>query len=64
MTVHYIVGELTHYDSDDCLWYTKIGIDDKQMTLFCIVAGKTLLTSRSRAENLAELLNNLNKNEA
>lgn len=55
----YVVSKLTYYDSDDCLWYTKIGLNDKEMTLYCIVAGKTLKSSVSRAENLAKLLNSL-----
>lgn len=58
----YIIGQLTHYDSDDCLWYTKIGYNDKEMTLYCIVAGKSIEASKARAENLVKLLNSLNTN--
>lgn len=57
----YIVGKLTHYDSDDCLWYTKVGVNDSKMSLYCIVAGNSIETSKARAENLVNLLNSLEK---
>lgn len=52
----YIISKLTTYDSDDLLYYTKIGQNNHEMTLFCIVAGKTATESRSKAEKLLELL--------
>ena len=52
----YIISKLTTYDSDDLLYYTKIGQNNTEMTLFCIVAGKTATESRSKAEKLLELL--------
>ena len=54
-----IVSKLTTYDSDDLLWYTKIGESKGEMSLFCIVAGKTPTESRSKAEMLLELLGNV-----
>lgn len=51
-----IVSKLTTYDSDDLLYYTKIGESKGEMSLFCIVAGKTPTESRSKAEMLLELL--------
>ena len=51
-----IVSKLTTYDSDDLLYYTKIGESKGEMSLFCIVAGKTPTESRSKAETLLELL--------
>ena len=51
-----IVSKLTTYDSDESLYYTKIGENDKEMSLFCIVAGKTVGESRSKAKKLAEIL--------
>lgn len=55
----YIVGKLTSYDSDDLLWYTKIGKNNAEMTLFCIVAGKSIEESRKNAERLVSLLGNV-----
>jgi len=51
-----IVSKLTSYDHDDQLYYTKIGENNKEMSLFCIVAGKTITESRSKAEMLLKLL--------
>jgi len=51
-----IVSKLTTYDHDDLLWYTKIGESKGEMSLFCIVAGKTVTESRSKAEKLLEIL--------
>lgn len=55
----YIASKLTTYDSDDLLYYTKIGENKGEKALYCIVAGKSITTSRERAENLVSLLNNL-----
>jgi len=51
-----IVSKLTTYDHDDMLWYTKIGENQGNMSLFCIVAGKTATESRLKAEKLLEIL--------
>jgi hypothetical protein len=51
-----IVSNLTTYDHEDLLYYTKIGESKGEMNLFCIVAGKTIKESRSKAEMLLELL--------
>lgn len=57
----YIVSKLTSYDHEDELYYTKIGLNDDEMSLYCIVAGKSAETSKGKAENLVELLNSLEK---
>jgi len=54
-----IVSKLTTYDHDDLLYYTKIGESKGEMSLFCIVAGKTPTESRSKAEMLLALLGNV-----
>ena len=54
----YIISPVTVYDSDDLLWYTKIGENKGEKALFCTVAGKTFSESRLRAEKLINLLKN------
>ncbi|HRC03174.1 MAG TPA: hypothetical protein PLJ18_12025 [Niabella sp.] len=52
----FTVSTVTTYDSDDMLYYTKIGTNGKDMPLYCIAAGKTITESRTRAEQLGEIL--------
>jgi hypothetical protein len=52
----YIISKLTTYDSDDQLYYTKIGQNNAEMSLFCIVAGKSIKESKERAEIVLKLL--------
>jgi hypothetical protein len=47
------ISHITHYDSDEMLWFTKIGTKD---TLFYTVWGKTEAESRLRATLLLEML--------
>ena len=63
LTEPYFVSPITTYDHDDLLYYTKIGQNNPEMSLFCIAAGKTLTISRERAINLAKLLNEMSKNK-
>lgn len=47
----YKIGE-TLYDADNMLWETKIGLDDKKLTLLFSVWGKSERESKDRAESL------------
>lgn len=53
----YIISPITTYDSDDCLWYTKVGLNNPEMTLYGNIAGKTPVESRFQAISLVEMLN-------
>ena len=59
MNNNYQISNLTTYDSDDLLYYTKIGKTNKEMSLFCIVAGKTYSESRQNAISLLKILNSV-----
>lgn len=52
----YKISNVTTYDSDDLLYYTKIGKNNPEMTLFCIAAGKSVRESRTNAEKIVQLL--------
>ena len=56
MEKKYIISKVSVYDSDEKLWFTKVGEDKKEMPLLYICAGKTRPESRKNAENLVELL--------
>lgn len=47
----YKIG-VTIYDADMQLFETKVGIDDKKMTLLYSAWGKTEVESKGRAESL------------
>ena len=48
------LSNVTLYDSDEMLWYTKIGNQD---TIFYTIWGKTQEISRLQAEKLLKMLN-------
>lgn len=53
MNKQYKISPVTHYDSDESLYFTKIG---NKTTLFYTVWGKTEAESRFQAEKLLEML--------
>ena len=53
----YIISPITTYNEEEQLFETKIGLDDKDMTLHYLVYGKSDQTSKDRAKGLIELLN-------
>jgi len=52
----YIVSPHTFFDADENLWFTKMGIEGKNMPLHYTVWGKTESESRERATTLGEIL--------
>lgn len=54
--MQYIISPITTYNEDELLYETKIGLDDKRMSLLYIAFGKSEETSKERAQNIADLL--------
>jgi hypothetical protein len=49
-----IVSKISTYDHDDQLWYTKVGLDETDMPLLAIAAGKTVTESKERANQIKD----------
>lgn len=54
----YIISPITTYCEEEKLYATKLGIEGKHMPLHYTVWGNTEAQSRSRAEELAEIMTN------
>jgi len=54
----YIISPVSSYCEDEQMWATKLGIEGKHMPLHYTVWGNTEAQSRSRAEELAEIMTN------
>ena len=52
----YKIG-ITVYDADNMLYETKVGLNDKKMTLLYSVWGKSEFDSKCLAESLIVMLN-------
>jgi len=52
----YIISPHTLFDADENLYFTKMGIEGKNMPIHYTVWGKTESESRDRANALAEIL--------
>ena len=59
MKYKYIISPVTIYNEDEQLYETKVGLNSKDMPLHYIVCGKSESISRERAQQLAELLNDI-----
>jgi len=56
MTKNYTISPHTLFDADENLYFTKMGIEGKNMPLHYTVWGKSETESRDRATQLAEIL--------
>lgn len=56
MKTNYIVSHVKTYDGDQELYYTYVGLDNKNKDLLYSVWGKTAEESRGRAEELVRKL--------
>ena len=57
----YLISKITTYDSDENLYFTKVGTDEKDMPLHFICAGKTESESQERAKKLVSDLEKIEK---
>ena len=56
MTKKYTISPHTLFNEDENLYFTKMGVEGKNMPLHYTVWGKTETESRTRAEQLGEIL--------
>lgn len=59
MKYKYIISPLTTYNEEEMLFETKVGLSSKDMPLHYIVCGLSEEISRERAQQLADLLNEI-----
>jgi macrodomain Ter protein organizer (MatP/YcbG family) len=52
----YVISPITLFDADENLYFTKMGVEGKNMPLHYTVWGKTSDESRKRANQLGEIL--------
>ena len=52
----YIISEHTLFDAEENLYYTKMGIEGKNMPIHYTVWGSTEQESKQRANDLAQIL--------
>ena len=56
MIQKFTISPVTFYDQDEQLFYTKMGVEGKNIPLHYTVWGKTETESRTSAEKLGEIL--------